>query len=66
MNPKCRHIMPSGKQCRAYALRDEPFCYFHSRLRRAAKQRRHLNHSASDGAHHTLGLHSQRVPIHRH
>jgi hypothetical protein len=30
--------MPSGKQCCAYALRDEPFCYFHSRLHRAAKQ----------------------------
>ncbi len=39
MNPKCRHIMPSGKQCRAYSLRDEPFCYFHSRLHRAAKQK---------------------------
>jgi hypothetical protein len=38
MKPECRHIMPSGKQCRAYALRDEPFCYFHSRLHRAAKQ----------------------------
>ena len=30
--------MPSGKQCHAYSLRDEPFCFFHSRLRRAAKQ----------------------------
>jgi hypothetical protein len=30
--------MPSGQQCHAYALRDEPFCYFHSRLHRAAKQ----------------------------
>ncbi|MGD0739701.1 MAG: hypothetical protein ABR957_08900 [Terracidiphilus sp.] len=38
MKPKCRHIMPSGKQCHAYSLRDEPFCFFHSRLRRAAKQ----------------------------
>jgi hypothetical protein len=30
--------MPSGTQCHAYALRDEPFCYFHSQLHRAAKQ----------------------------
>jgi hypothetical protein len=30
--------MPAGKQCRAYALRDEYFCYFHSRLHQAAKQ----------------------------
>ncbi len=34
----CRHIMQSGQVCRAYALRDEYFCYFHSRLHRAAKQ----------------------------
>ncbi len=38
MKPNCRHIMPSGKQCHAYALRDEFFCYFHARLHRAAKQ----------------------------
>jgi hypothetical protein len=30
--------MQSGQVCRAYALRDEYFCYFHSRLHRAAKQ----------------------------
>jgi hypothetical protein len=38
MKPTCRHIMPSGSQCRAYALRDEHFCYFHAQLHRAAKQ----------------------------
>ncbi len=38
MKPHCRHIMPSGGQCHAYALRDEPFCFFHARLHRAAKQ----------------------------
>lgn len=38
MKPQCRHIMPSGQQCHAYALRDEPFCYFHARLHRAAQQ----------------------------
>jgi hypothetical protein len=31
--------MPSGGQRRAYALRDEPFCYFHAQLHRAAKQK---------------------------
>ena len=30
--------MPSGKQCRAHALRGEYFCFFHSQLHRAAKQ----------------------------
>jgi hypothetical protein len=30
--------MQSGKQCHAYALRDESFCFFHARLHRAAKQ----------------------------
>ncbi len=30
--------MQSGQVCRAYALRDEYFCYFHSQLHRAAKQ----------------------------
>lgn len=38
MKPECRHIMPSGKQCRAHALRGESFCFFHSQLHRAAKQ----------------------------
>ncbi len=30
--------MTSGNQCHAYALRGEPFCFFHARLHRAAKQ----------------------------
>jgi hypothetical protein len=38
MNSNCRHIMTGGCQCGAYALTGEPFCYFHSRLHRAAKQ----------------------------
>jgi hypothetical protein len=29
----CRHIMPSGSQCHAYALQGEDLCYFHSRRR---------------------------------
>src|ERR1700733_1405050 len=31
----CRHIMPSGSQCRAHALQGDDLCYFHSRRRRA-------------------------------
>jgi hypothetical protein len=38
MKSECRHIMPSGKQCRAHALRGEYFCFFHAQLHRAAKQ----------------------------
>jgi hypothetical protein len=38
MKFECRHIMQSGQVCQAYALRDDYFCYFHSRLHRAAKQ----------------------------
>ena len=29
----CRHVMPSGAQCKSPALRQQPCCYFHSRLR---------------------------------
>jgi hypothetical protein len=28
----CRHIKSNGLQCRAVALTDSPFCYFHKRL----------------------------------
>jgi len=31
---ECRHILPSGLKCKAPALRNRPFCYFHSGLRR--------------------------------
>jgi hypothetical protein len=30
--PVCRHIKTNGLQCRAVALTDAPFCYFHTRL----------------------------------
>jgi hypothetical protein len=33
MASDCRHIMPSGCQCRAYALQGDDLCYFHSRRR---------------------------------
>ena len=29
---ECRHIMSSGRKCHAPALRDKPYCYFHTRL----------------------------------
>jgi len=31
---ECRHILPSGLKCQSPALRNRPFCYFHSGLRR--------------------------------
>jgi hypothetical protein len=33
MFPECRHIKTSGGKCGSPALRGQPFCYFHSRLR---------------------------------
>jgi hypothetical protein len=33
MTPECRHIKTSGGKCGSPALRGQPFCYFHSRLR---------------------------------
>ena len=36
---ECRHIMPSGAKCKSPALKNQPCCYFHSRLRsRASNQ----------------------------
>ena len=29
---ECRHIMPRGVKCKALALRDRPYCYFHEKL----------------------------------
>jgi hypothetical protein len=37
MHPECRHIMPSGKKCRAAALCGTPYCYFHTRVHHSAK-----------------------------
>ncbi|MGC1421591.1 MAG: hypothetical protein WA815_04530 [Terracidiphilus sp.] len=34
MYNECRHIMPSGKKCHSPALRDKPFCYYHTNLHR--------------------------------
>ena len=38
MVSECRHIMTSGKKCEAPALKGSPFCYFHTKLHRIAKQ----------------------------
>ncbi|MFZ0746685.1 MAG: hypothetical protein WAM85_19915 [Terracidiphilus sp.] len=32
MYQECRHIMTNGTKCRSYALKDKPYCYFHTRL----------------------------------
>ncbi len=34
MSHECRHIMPNGAKCQSPALRDKPYCYFHTRLHR--------------------------------
>jgi len=36
MTPECRHIKTSGGKCGSPALRGQPYCYFHSRLRERA------------------------------
>jgi hypothetical protein len=38
MYHKCRHVMPNGNQCSSPALKSTYFCYFHTRLHRAAKE----------------------------
>ena len=50
MYPECRHIRPSGEGCRAAALKDSHWCYFHGRLheRYRAQQARHQLHSRRD------------------
>ena len=45
MAPRCRHIMPSGKQCHGYALRGEDLCYFHRRQHLAAQKPASANDS---------------------
>jgi len=32
---ECQHVRPSGKKCRATAIRGHRFCYFHLQARRA-------------------------------
>ena len=39
MFKECRHIMPSGARCHSPALRDQPYCYFHTSLHRSAAQK---------------------------
>ena len=42
MFQECRHIKASGTKCQAPALKDEKFCYFHTRSRAHAK--RYIDH----------------------
>lgn len=37
--PECRHIMTSGKKCEAPALKDSPYCYYHTRHHLAANKK---------------------------
>ena len=41
MFPECRHIKTSGGKCGSPALRGQPFCYFHSRLRERTTRQPH-------------------------
>jgi hypothetical protein len=34
MYHECRHILPGGKRCESPALREQAFCYYHTRSRR--------------------------------
>ncbi len=34
MYHECRHIFTSGKKCQSPALKEQPFCYFHSNTRK--------------------------------
>ncbi|HUH64171.1 MAG TPA: hypothetical protein VLZ50_14290 [Terracidiphilus sp.] len=43
MAKDCRHIMPNGETCHSPALRDKPYCCFHTRLHRAPVQPRSPN-----------------------
>jgi hypothetical protein len=45
MHSECRHIMPSGKKCRAAALRGTPYCYFHTRVHQSAKPKPELKNA---------------------
>jgi hypothetical protein len=44
MFAKCRHIKTDGNECKSPALRNQAFCYYHTRLRRTVK----ADNSASD------------------
>ena len=45
MHSECRHIMPSGKKCRAAALRGTPYCYFHTRVHHFGKPKPELKNA---------------------
>ncbi len=31
MGQECRHILASGEKCKALAMKEKPYCYFHAR-----------------------------------
>jgi hypothetical protein len=35
---ECRHIRVNGERCRALAMQDAPFCWFHRNIRRRPKK----------------------------
>jgi hypothetical protein len=39
MYPQCRHVRPSGENCRAAAIKGSHWCYFHLRLHQGQAQR---------------------------
>ena len=41
MIKECRHIMPTGKRCHSFAMRDKSYCYFHQRLHTTINASKH-------------------------
>lgn len=37
MYKECRHIKPNGCKCKSPALKDKPYCYYHIRVHRLAR-----------------------------
>ncbi len=42
MYKECRHILPDGAKCKASALKDMPYCYYHDRLHRSGSRQKSL------------------------
>src|SRR5690242_16079803 len=60
MYPECRHVRPSGEGCRAAALSDSNWCYYHTRLH--ARQARQAERDARTVANRDLARRRQRLP----
>jgi hypothetical protein len=52
MYPQCRHVRPNRDGCRAAAIKNSHWCYFHGRLheRYRAQQARHQLHAQRDAS----------------